>query len=88
MKTFTRTLALFLLLPALASAQMPSGASQNDAEVKKDLQSVLALQGKPCGAIVSLKRQAENDYLVVCKDGHHYRIFIDENQRVTIEERD
>lgn len=73
-------LALTITPPALAQAQ-------DDAQVRKDLATVLALKGKPCGEIVTLERQAENDYLVSCQDGHRYRIFIGADDRVIIEER-
>jgi hypothetical protein len=36
---------------------------------------------------VELQRQAENDYLVTCKDGSRYRIFIDAQDHVVVEDR-
>lgn len=73
-------LALTITPPALAQAQ-------DDAQVRKDLATVLALKGKPCGEIVELRRQAENDYLVTCQDGHRYRIYIGADEHVVIEDR-
>lgn len=74
-------IALFAGNPGAAQAQ------DDDATVRKDLYTVLALRGKPCGEIVELQRQAENDYLVTCKDGSRYRIFIDAQDHVVVEDR-
>jgi len=74
------------VLVVLLTVSMPVLA-QDDSTVRKDLASVLALKGKPCGKITELRQQAENDYLVTCSDGHKYRIFIDAADRVVVEDR-
>lgn len=76
-------LALTLTIAPPAFAQ-----AQDDAQVRKDLATVLTLKGKPCGEIIALQRQGESDYLVTCQDGHRYRIYIGADDRVIIEERD
>jgi hypothetical protein len=75
------TLSFFLALFVL-----PSFAAQDDA-LKKDLTAVIALQGFPCGAVVSVKTQAENDYAVSCKDGNKYRVYLNDAGRVVVEKR-
>jgi hypothetical protein len=75
------SLALSIGIPGIALAQ------DSDTKVKKDLKTVLALQGKSCNEIESLETLAENDYLVTCKDGNRYRIWIDADDRVVIEDR-
>lgn len=73
-------LAGALLLPALTAL-----AQDDDAKVRKDLATVIALQGKPCGKVTQLKRNAENDYTVTCESGNRYRVRIGANDRVVIE---
>lgn len=51
----------------------------------KDLTSVIMLLGLPCGKVASAKRQAANDYLALCTDGHHYRVFVNPQGRVVAE---
>ena len=78
-----RTLvAALALLPAVAAGQEPGGP----VPVERDLMAVLKLRGKPCEAMTSYERLGESDYLVVCSDGHRYRIFIEED-RVELEDR-
>lgn len=79
------TLAAGALLLAVA-ASTPASA-QTDPKVLKDLTSVIALQGKPCGQVVEASRQGENDYLATCSDGQRYRVYVDKSKRVTITPR-
>ena len=75
------SLTLSIGMPGIALAQ------DSDAKVRKDLKTVLALQGKSCNVIETIKALAENDYLVTCKDGNRYRIWIDADDHVVIEDR-
>ena len=78
-------------ISALASLMLigaPMLLAQEDEKVKKDLSTVIALQNKPCGEVVSLQRMGENDYLVSCRSGHRYRVFVSESGRVKITELD
>ena len=59
----------------------------DDASVLKDLTSVIALQGLPCGKVVSVVRQGENDYIASCQDGHRYRVFVNPQGRVVVEKQ-
>jgi hypothetical protein len=59
----------------------------DDAAVRKDLTAVIALQGLPCGEVVGVVRQGENDYLASCKDGNRYRVFVDPQGRVVVQKR-
>ena len=60
---------------------MPSRAAEDDA-LLKDLTSVIALLGVPCGRVVSATRQSDNDHIATCQDGNRYRVFIDAQGRV------
>jgi len=58
-----------------------------DEALKKDLTAVISLQGLPCGEVVSVKTQAENDYAVSCKDENKYRVYLNAAGRVVVEKR-
>ena len=53
---------------------------------REDLAAVIALQGKPCGEVVSYVQQADNDFLATCKDGNRYRVFVKDG-RVVVERK-
>jgi hypothetical protein len=64
-----------------------SSFAADDEALKKDLTAVIALQGFPCGEVVSVKTQAENDHTVVCKDENKYRVYLNAAGRVVVEKR-
>jgi hypothetical protein len=84
MKRCCRLFACSLLVGLLSAA--PSFA-QNEEELKKDLSSVIALQGLPCGEVVAVKVQAQNDYLASCKDGNRYHVYENDKGRVIVEKQ-
>ena len=57
----------------------------DDASVLKDLTAVIALQGLPCGQVVSVVRQGDNDYIASCQDGNRYRTFVNSQGRVVVQ---
>jgi len=77
-------LAQSIILAALFV--VPSSAADDEA-LKKDLTAVIALQGLPCGQVVSVTTQAENDYAVTCKDENKYRVYLNDAGRVVVEKR-
>ena len=79
-------LTLLLLILGLSLAPAVLAQSDDSARVKKDLGTVLALQGKPCGKVVKADKKGENDYEVTCEDGNRYRISIGADERVTVRE--
>ena len=74
-------------LAALMLICAPTLLAQENEKVKKDLSTVIALQNKPCGEVVSFQRLGENDYIVTCRSGHRYRISVSESGRVQITEQ-
>jgi len=46
---------------------------------------VIALQGLPCGQVITVKTQAENNFAVTCKDENKYHIFLNDKGRVMVE---
>ena len=81
-----RTVVLAQSLFVLALFAVPSFAQDEEA-LKKDLTAVIALQGLPCGQVVSVTTQAENDYAVTCKDENKYRVYLNDAGRVVVEKR-
>ena len=70
-----------MILATIALLARPSQAA-DDPAVLKDLTAVIALQGQPCGQVVSATKQGDNDYIATCKDGSRYRVFINEGRVV------
>jgi hypothetical protein len=78
-------LALAHALVVATCFAVPSFA--DDVTLKKDLTAVIALHGLPCGEVVAVKVQAENDYAASCKDGNAYRVYLSTAGRVVVEKQ-
>jgi hypothetical protein len=59
----------------------------DDAATRKDLTSVIALQGLPCGEVVRVETKGNNDHVATCKDKNRYHIFINSAGRVVVEKQ-
>ena len=81
-----RTWPWALILPLAALCAGPAPAAE-DATLLKDLTSVIALLGLPCGQVVSARRQAENDHIASCKNGYRYRVFVNPEGRVVAQKQ-
>jgi len=68
---------------SLAVEETPS-----DVSVAKDLTAVIALQGLPCGKVVSATQEGQDDYVATCEDGNRYRVFVNADGRVIVEKAD
>jgi hypothetical protein len=75
----------FAILTATYSAG-PSLAA-DDASVKKDLFTVITLQGLPCGEVVNVATKGDNDHIASCKDGNRYHVFLNAQGRVVVEKQ-
>ena len=75
-----------MLAMSIAVCAAPALAA-DDAATRKDLTSVIALQGLPCGEVVSVKTQGENDYIATCKDKNRYHVYVDSAGRVVAEKQ-
>jgi hypothetical protein len=53
----------------------------------KDLTSVIALLGLPCGQVVSVVHNGDNDNVATCKDGHRYHVFLNADGRVVAQKQ-
>jgi hypothetical protein len=75
------TQVLAAMLWTIALIARPSQAAEDPA-VLRDLTAVIALQGQPCGQVVSAAKQGDNDYVASCQDGNRYRVFVREGRVV------
>jgi hypothetical protein len=57
-------------------------AAADDAALLKDLTSVIALLGLPCGQVLSATPLKGDDHIATCQDGNRYRVFISAEGRV------
>ncbi len=87
MKTITSlAVASALALVATVAPAAPVRAD-DDETLRKDLTAVIALHGLPCGEVIAVKVQAENDYAASCKDGNRYRVYLNTAGRVVVEKQ-
>lgn len=84
MNKYVKAWALAGVMAALFPA--PSFAAEDPA-LLKDMTSVVALLGLPCGQVVSATQQADNDHMVSCTDGNRYRVFVNAEGRVVAEKQ-
>jgi hypothetical protein len=82
-----RTIALAHSLLLLACLATPVSAQQDNETLKKDLTAVIALQGMPCGEVVSATVIKPNDYAATCKDGNKYHVYENDKGRVVVEKQ-
>lgn len=71
----------------LAACFALSSLAADDEALRKDLAAVIALQGQPCGKVVSVKSQSDNDHIATCQDGNRYRIFVNPEGRVVVQKQ-
>ena len=76
-----------IVLLVLLGAVSPLIDAADDAKQRQDLTAVIALNGKPCGEVVSYTVQGDNDFVATCKDGNKYRVYENEKGRVIVEKR-
>jgi len=81
-----RTRSWTVIVWILALFATPSFAA-DDAALLKDLTSVIALLGLPCGQVISATQTKENDHLATCKDGNRYRVFVNAEGRVVAQKQ-
>ena len=78
-KNMILTAAMMMSCAPLAHGGEPSLA--------KDLTSVIALLGLPCGEVVSVVHKGDNDNVATCKDGHRYHVFLNAEGRVVAQKQ-
>jgi hypothetical protein len=83
----TRRSAILVRAFVIATLLAVPVTAQDDEELKKDLTAVIALHGLPCGEVVAVKVNAENDYNATCKDGNRYRVYLNAQGRVMVDKQ-
>ena len=84
-------MSLAMAAAALVSYPGTSLAAEDvasDVAVTQDLTAVIALQGLPCGRVISATQAGEDDYTASCEDGNRYRVFVNADGRVVVEKLD
>ena len=71
-------MTVFFAKPSLAA---------DEVSLAKDMTAVIALLGLPCGQVVSVKQQGDNDHIASCKDGNRYRVFLNPEGRVVAQKQ-
>ena len=82
-KRMTTLAAIVLQATLFASLSLAA----DDPALLKDLTAVIALQGQPCGQVVTAARQGDNDYVATCQDGSRYRVFVNSQGRVVVQKQ-
>jgi hypothetical protein len=70
-----------------AGLVVPPATAADDAALLKDLTSVIALLGLPCGQVVSATPLKNDDHVALCQDGNRYRVFINAAGRVVAQKQ-
>ncbi len=73
-----------VLVAAVTLAHPGMSLAQENVSDAADLTAVIALQGKPCGQVVSVAQRGENDYVATCQDGNRYHVYVRDG-RVVVE---
>jgi hypothetical protein len=78
---------LLALMTVSACLVAGSTLAADDISTAKDLTAVIALHGMPCGQVVGVKQQGDNDYLATCQDGNRYHVFVNAEGRVVVQKQ-
>ena len=89
MKTYVRAIALGCVMNAMCACNViAEETTSSEVPVDRDLAAVIALQGLPCGKVVSATQAGEDDYIASCQDGNRYRVYVNADGRVVVEKLD
>ena len=83
MNRHTARVAAGLLTAIMAAPAMAA----DDAAPQKDLTAAITLQGLPCGQVVNVVKQGDNDYVASCQDGNRYHVFVNAQGRVVVQKQ-
>jgi hypothetical protein len=78
------SLTSIALLAILCAAP---AAAADDPALLRDLTSVIALLGLPCGKVVAATPLGDNDHVATCENGTRYRVFINAEGRVVAQKQ-
>jgi hypothetical protein len=75
-----------IALSILCACASLAASAADDPKQRQDLTAVIALNGKPCGEVVSYEAKGDNDFVATCKDGNRYRVYVKDG-RVVVEKQ-
>lgn len=75
-----------LALAATTALVTLAALAADDPKQRQDLTAVIALQGKPCGEVVSYVAKGDDDFVATCRDGNKYRVYVKDG-RVVVEKQ-
>ncbi len=75
------------LVATLALAGSLHAMAATDPAELRDLTSVVALLGVPCGQVVDATRIKDNDHNVTCQDGNRYHVYVNAQGRVVADKQ-
>jgi hypothetical protein len=84
MKKYTKAWVLIMAMTLCFTG--PVYAAE-DAALLKDMTSVIALLGLPCGQVVSAIKKGDDDHIVTCQNGNRYRVFLNAEGRVVAQKQ-
>jgi len=76
-----------IVIVLFAGLCMRGAVAADDPALLKDLTSVIALLGLPCGKVVAATRQGDNDHVATCENGTRYRVFLNADGRVVAQKQ-
>ena len=75
-------------IPLLTATCVAAPAfAADEVSVKKDLFTVITLQGLPCGEVVGVTTKGNDDHIATCKDGNRYHVYLNAQGRVVVEKQ-
>jgi len=83
----TRYVSYVTSIALLAMLFVPPAIAADDPALLKDLTSVIALLGLPCGQVVAATRLGDNDHVATCENGMRYRVFLNAEGRVVAQKQ-
>ena len=86
-KRATGSALVVMVMAMYAGFTLAEAPPASSVSTEKDLTAVIALQGLPCGQVVTVKQLGENDYVATCQDGNHYHVFVNADGRVMAEKQ-
>jgi hypothetical protein len=76
-----------IVMAGITMAIAALAAAGESPTLAKDLTSVIALLGLPCGEVVGVVHKGDNDNVATCKDGHRYHVFVNADGRVVAQKQ-
>jgi len=84
---FFRLLPACLILTALTACREAEAPRTHDEIIRADFAEILELQGSPCGEVVKFEGNERLNYLVECKTGDRYRIHVNAEGHVKVQQQ-